>query len=87
MGEGENVTSVVRHMADTNGTALPYSVFSDAGHSAAAAPGEVVFSGDINAPIPQAIPVYEQIPASSSSLGCSGTSRQANGEKPHEKYH
>lgn len=69
LGEGENASGGTRYMASTGGTTLPYAVYSDAGHAASVDPGEVVYSGDINAAIPQVIPVYGKIPAGNYSAG------------------
>ncbi len=69
LGDGENKTGSTRRMASTGGDYLPYSVYSDAGHASAVAPGEAIFSGDITAIVPQVIPVYGQIPSGSYTAG------------------
>ncbi|MBU2983079.1 spore coat U domain-containing protein [Lentibacter algarum] len=69
LGAGQNEEGGTRKMASTGGDLLPYTVFSDAGHSSAVASGGTVFSGNLTAVVPQAIPVYGQIPPGSYSAG------------------
>ena len=69
LGAGENESGGTRRMASTGGDLLPYTVYSDAGHSSVVASGGTVFSGNLTAVVPQAIPVYGQIPAGSYSAG------------------
>ncbi|UOA26193.1 spore coat U domain-containing protein [Pseudosulfitobacter sp. DSM 107133] len=69
LGAGENASGGTRRMISTDGNFLPYSVYSDAGHSSAVGAAENVYSGDVTAAVPLVIPVYGQIPAGSYNAG------------------
>ena len=69
LGAGENLAGGTRRMESTGGDMLPYSVFSDAGHSSEVASGGTIFSGNITAVVPQPILVYGQIPAGDYNAG------------------
>ena len=69
LGAGDNFGGGTRKMASTSGALLPYSVYSDAGHSSVIANGGSIYTGNFAPAVPQAIAVYGQIPPGSYAAG------------------
>lgn len=69
LGGGENESSGARRMISSTGDFLPYNVFSDSGHASQIGVDGTLYDQGITAAVPQAIPVYGQIPVGSYNAG------------------
>ena len=69
LGGGANAAGGVRKMADTQSNLLPYSVFSNAGHTSAVAIDGEIYNDDLAPATPVVLTVYGQVPAGTYAAG------------------